>query len=154
MVESFTEQMRVEFGIEPFDYAQGNYLIADSALYTAETLSSMSTLLWISRVPETLNLARDVIDVVAPGLMRNPAQTAFRRTEVEYGGVKPCAELAEVSAGWSFFLRKLTNAPANPLTSSAAGKAARKRKHSRNYAGRTSPAKPMRARHWKPSRRI
>ena len=66
MFVDFTEQMRVDFGIEPFDYAQGNYLIADSALYTAETLSSMSTLLWISRVPETLNLACDVIDVAVP----------------------------------------------------------------------------------------
>jgi len=80
MVVNFTEQMRVDFGIE--------YLIADSALYTAETLSSMSTLLWISRVPETLNLACDVIDVVAPGLMHDPTQGAFRRIEVEYGGVK------------------------------------------------------------------
>ena len=80
MVTNFTEQMRADFGVE--------YLIADSALYTAETLSSMNTLLWISRVPETLNLACDVIDVVAPGLMRDPTQTAFRRFEVEYGGVK------------------------------------------------------------------
>ncbi len=57
-VGNFTEQMRADFGIE--------YLIADSALYTAETLSSMNTLLWISRVPETLNLACDVIDVAVP----------------------------------------------------------------------------------------
>ena len=73
MVVNFTEQMRADFGIE--------YLIADSALYTAETLSSMSTLLWISRVPETLNLACDIIDVVAPGLMRDPTQMAFCRFE-------------------------------------------------------------------------
>ena len=80
MVVNFTEQMSVDFGIE--------YLIADSALYTAETLSSINTLLWISRVPETLNLACEIIDVVAPGLMRDPTQMAFRRFEVEYGGVR------------------------------------------------------------------
>ncbi len=80
LVGNFTEQMRVDCGIE--------YLIADSALYAAETLSSMNTLLWISRVPETLNLAGDVIDVVASGLMCDPTQAAFRRYEVEYGGVK------------------------------------------------------------------
>ena len=80
MINEFTEQMRGDFGIE--------YLIADSALYVAETLKSMSALLWISRVPETLGLACDVIDVAAPGLMRDPTGTMFRRLEVEYGGVK------------------------------------------------------------------
>ena len=48
----------------------------------------MNTLLWISRVPETLNLACDVIDVVAPGLMRDPTLAAFRRFRVSYGDVK------------------------------------------------------------------
>jgi len=48
MVNEFAQQMRGDFGIE--------YLIADSALYTAENLKSMSALWWITRVPETLNL--------------------------------------------------------------------------------------------------
>nr|MDU9044255.1 IS1634 family transposase [Candidatus Electrothrix aestuarii] len=33
------------------------YLVADSALYTAETLRELSRILWISRVPETLALS-------------------------------------------------------------------------------------------------
>ena len=80
IVTDFIEQMRGDFGME--------YLIADSALYTAETLQSMNPLLWISRVPETLNLARDVIDVVAPEWLRTPDKSVFRSLEVEYGGVK------------------------------------------------------------------
>jgi transposase len=80
MVENFTEPRRVDFGVE--------YRIADSALYTANNLSSMNTLLWISRVPETLNLAGDLIDVVAPGLRSDLTQKSCRRFEVEYGGVQ------------------------------------------------------------------
>lgn len=79
LVDNSTEPMRVDFGIE--------YLIADSARYTADTLSSINSLLWISRVPKTLNLARDVINVVAPGLRRDLTPAAFRRFEVEYGGI-------------------------------------------------------------------
>lgn len=80
MITDFTGQIRTDFGIE--------YLVADSALYTAETLASMNNLLWISRVPETLGLACDVIDTVAPDLMRDPTRQAFRRFELEYGGVR------------------------------------------------------------------
>lgn len=83
MVTDFTEQMHVDFAIE--------YLIADSALYTAENLKAMSTLdslLWISRVPENLSLACDVIDVVAPGLMSDLNQPTFRRVDVEYGVIE------------------------------------------------------------------
>ena len=42
------------------------YLIADSALYTAETLSEMNGFYWITRVPETLELARFLIHATAP----------------------------------------------------------------------------------------
>ena len=37
------------------------YLIADSALYTSETLGEMKGFYWITRVPETLNLAQFLI---------------------------------------------------------------------------------------------
>lgn len=42
------------------------YLIADSALYTAETLPDLANCLWISRVPETLEAAREMIVAIAP----------------------------------------------------------------------------------------
>ena len=48
MIGDFTEQMRNDFKLE--------YLIANSALYSAENLKFMNTWKWISRVPETLRL--------------------------------------------------------------------------------------------------
>ncbi len=48
----------------------------------------MSAIKWIARVPETSNLACDVIDVLAPEVMRNPNQSTFRNLEVEYGEVR------------------------------------------------------------------
>ncbi|QEP41982.1 IS1634 family transposase [Ectothiorhodospiraceae bacterium BW-2] len=80
MVTDFTEQMDSDFSIE--------YLVADSALYTADTLSSMNHLLWISRVPETLNLAREIIDMTAPEWIHTPEQPAFRALGVNYGEVR------------------------------------------------------------------
>ena len=49
-VKAHVDQLNREVGLE--------YLIADSALYTAETLSEMNGFYWITRVPETLELAR------------------------------------------------------------------------------------------------
>jgi len=63
MIKTHIEQMRTDFGVK--------YLIADSALYTAETLKDLAVTWWISRVPETLTLACDLIHAVAPDLMRD-----------------------------------------------------------------------------------
>lgn len=64
------------------------YLIADSALYVAKTLKDMNDFLWISRVPETLTLACDIIHALAPDLMNNPEQTAFRSLGAVYGDIR------------------------------------------------------------------
>jgi len=79
MVNRFTKEMREDFSIE--------YVVADSALYTEETLCSMKDFLWISRVPESLSLAQEVIDT-CDDLMDNPTQTQYRNLCTEYGGVK------------------------------------------------------------------
>ena len=79
-VTAHIEQMRGSLGIE--------YLIADSALYSAENLKALSTIKWITRVPETLGLAHDVIEVLAPVLMRDTSQTAHRSFETEYEGLR------------------------------------------------------------------
>ena len=79
-VKTHIGQLRRDFGLE--------YVIADSALYVAETLREMSRFQWISRVPETLALARDIIHAVAPELMNYPEQTAFRSLGAVYGGVR------------------------------------------------------------------
>lgn len=69
-------------GIEP------KYLIGDSAMYTAETIKEIGSALWISRVPETLNLAGDIIKAVVPEIANNPKETASISLGVVYGGVK------------------------------------------------------------------
>ena len=79
-VKNHIAQMRSDFHVE--------YVVADSALYVAETLKAMQDFFWISRVPETLKLARDMIHAVAPELMENLEQSAFRSMGVVYGDVR------------------------------------------------------------------
>lgn len=80
MINAHIDQLRKDFEVK--------YLIADSALYVAKTLKDMNDFLWISRVPETLTLARAMIHEVAPDLMNNPEQAEFRSIGAVYGDVK------------------------------------------------------------------
>ena len=79
-VQAHIAQMNNDFKLK--------YLVADSALYTAETLRELSKILWISRVPETLNLSQEIIHAVAPDLMEEPEKKVFRSVGVEYGDVR------------------------------------------------------------------
>lgn len=79
-VNSHIEQLHSDFHVE--------YIVADSALYSADTLKDMQDFLWLSRVPETLKLAREVIHSVASELMKEPSQTTYRSLCVTYGGIK------------------------------------------------------------------
>ena len=79
-VKTHIRQLQSDVGLE--------YVCADSALYVAETLKEMNGYRWISRVPETLNLACDIIHAVAPELMRDPTQAAFRSLGAVYGEVR------------------------------------------------------------------
>ncbi|NEX23075.1 IS1634 family transposase, partial [Thiorhodococcus mannitoliphagus] len=76
-VSTYMEQLQGAVGLE--------ILIADSALYTRETLQELSAQAWISRVPETLTLARELIHAVAPALMDDPTQAAWRTLGTSYG---------------------------------------------------------------------
>ncbi len=62
-VKAYMDQLNHEVGLE--------YLIADSALYTADTLGEMNGFYWITRVLETLDPARFLIQATAPDLMKN-----------------------------------------------------------------------------------
>jgi transposase len=79
-VKTHVGQMQSDVGLE--------YVVADSALYVAETLREMSRFKWISRVPQTLSLAGEIIHSVAPDLMNHPEQTAFRSLGTVYGSVQ------------------------------------------------------------------
>ena len=79
-INTHINQLKQDVGLE--------YLIADSALYTAKTLSDLENCLWISRVPETLEMARELIAIIAPDLMEEPSFLNFRSLGCVYGGVK------------------------------------------------------------------
>ncbi|WP_339134253.1 MAG: IS1634 family transposase [Candidatus Electrothrix sp. GW3-4] len=79
-VQAHIDQMKNDFSLE--------YLVADSALYTAQTLKELSMILWISRVPETLNLSQEIIHEVASNLMQDPEKAASRSLGVVYGDVR------------------------------------------------------------------
>jgi transposase len=62
--------------------------VADSALYTAETLQQLGGFGWISRVPETLTLAREMTLAVASDLACNPEPLSYRAICVTYAGIR------------------------------------------------------------------
>ena len=64
------------------------YLVADSALYCQETLQEMKDILWISRVPETITLAKDLIQQAAPMLMANLKNQAMTSLCTCYGEIR------------------------------------------------------------------
>lgn len=66
-------------------------IVADSALYTAESLAQMNGYTWITRVPETLTLARETIVLTAPLL----AAQADEQQHIEL-----CTTYADVRQRW------------------------------------------------------
>jgi len=79
-VKAHVSQLNREVGLE--------YLIADSALYTSETLGEMQGFYWITRVPETLNLAQFLIQATAPELTKNREQSNFISLGAVYAGTR------------------------------------------------------------------
>ena len=79
-ITAHLEQLQGAVGLE--------ILIADSALYTRETLKEMGDDGWISRVPETLTLACELIHAMAPEVMHDPTQSAFCALGTVYGEVR------------------------------------------------------------------
>ena len=78
-IDTHVKQLQGDLGVE--------YLIGDSALYTAGSLQKMGDILWISRVPETLKDAQYLIEQVAPDLMANLDKEACRSVCITYAGV-------------------------------------------------------------------
>jgi len=79
-ISAHIDQLRSDFRVE--------YVIADSALYVAETLKEMTDVRWISRVPETLSLAREMVHASAADLMSTPDQAALRSLGTVYADVR------------------------------------------------------------------
>jgi len=83
LIKNHIAQLKEDVGLE--------YLIADSALYTAKSLQEMVDCLWISRVPETIKLTHDMIDAIVPELMENPNEKSVRSL---------CCRYAEINQRW------------------------------------------------------
>jgi transposase len=79
-VQAYMEQLQGAVGLK--------ILIADSALYTGETLKDMNAHAWVSRVPETLALARELIHAVAAEIMQEPTQENWCTLGTVYGEVR------------------------------------------------------------------
>ena len=79
VIKNHIGQLKKDVGLE--------YLIADSALYTAKSLQEMTGCLWISRVPETIGLTHDMIASIVPDLMETPSETSFRSLCTTYAGI-------------------------------------------------------------------
>jgi transposase len=79
-ITAHIEQLRTDLKVD--------YVVADSALYAAETLENMGSLQWISRVPETLRLARELLHATAADLMQQPEQMAWRSLGTVYAEVR------------------------------------------------------------------
>src|ERR671914_54192 len=84
---SFRATVKAHVGQLKRDYQLG-YLLADSALYTAETLPTLNELGWITRVPESLKEARQAIEEAAPVLMESLDKLSYQHLESAYAGVR------------------------------------------------------------------
>ena len=66
------------------------YLVADSALYSAENLQRLSGVKWLTRVPERVGAAKGLIAEVGAEKMRPACREGYRYLELctTYGGVR------------------------------------------------------------------
>ena len=64
------------------------YYVFDSAGFVRETLTNLGETRWISRVPETLTLARQINDAVASELTATASPISTRSLGVEYAGIR------------------------------------------------------------------
>ncbi len=79
-IDTHVKNLQMELGTD--------YLIGDSALYTAKTLALMTDVLWISRVPETLADAKWVIEETSEELMRDLDKESHTSICMTYAGVQ------------------------------------------------------------------
>lgn len=79
-IKSHLNQLQADVGIR--------YLVADSALYTAETLPTLQDVYWVTRVPETLKLAKEQIHTHAATLMADRKTQSLQSITVTYANIQ------------------------------------------------------------------
>lgn len=79
-LQAYLGQLRTDYELE--------YVVADSALYTAETLPLLQETGWITRVPATLKVAQEALRHIDPDTMTPlDEHTRCQRLRSEYAGV-------------------------------------------------------------------
>jgi transposase len=79
-INTHVKQLQTDLGVE--------YIVGDSALYTAKSLEEMKDIFWISRVPETLSDAKYIIEEMSPQLMADIHQDTYSSVCMDYAGVQ------------------------------------------------------------------
>jgi transposase len=79
-INTHVKQLQTDLGVE--------YIVGDSALYTAKSLEEMKDIYWISRVPETISDAKYIIEEMSPQLMVDIRQEAYSSVCMNYAGVQ------------------------------------------------------------------
>ena len=124
-------QMQITYGL--------TFLVADSALYSAENLQKLAETRtkWITRVPATLREAQAVLAQADPQTMA-PLMEEYRYQVLPstYGGVEQRWMLIHSD--------RASRRRSAPWTNNCASKASRKAKPGRNYVALPSRVKPMR----------
>lgn len=72
------------------EWSKNGHYVADSALYVAQTLQKISNILWISRVPETINRARHQIEASESRqwqLLTEHSGYKYQEVKNDYGGI-------------------------------------------------------------------
>jgi transposase len=79
----------IQVYVAQLEAAERPCFIADSALYSQEMLKALWAMRWITRVPETIQEARHLLQRLEPGERQPSAQEGYRYGEVasQYGGV-------------------------------------------------------------------
>ena len=79
-VNTHVRQLQTDLGVE--------YIVGDSALFTAKSLKEMNDMFWISRAPETLADVQTIIEAIAPQLMIDIHQEAYSTVCTNYADVQ------------------------------------------------------------------
>lgn len=79
-VDTHVEQLKADFGVQR--------IISDSALYNAKTLQTMGEFIWISRVPDTLGINKQLISELAADLSQMLTNQPYCQLGVVYADIK------------------------------------------------------------------
>jgi len=78
-INTHIAQLQTDIGVE--------YIVGDSALYTAKSIEQMKDIYWITRVPETLTDAKYIIEEMSLELMTDIQEEAHTTVCMSYAGV-------------------------------------------------------------------